>query len=118
MGFFDNMADKFDDAKRSAKSSAKRARKATKSDTTLEAAGKIIGRTAGNVAGAVAVTAMEFGSVAYGKVVEKNAEINELKEEFRRYDDDRIKWIVQNSSGFRKMAAMSVLKERGYDFRV
>ena len=56
MGFFDNIADKFDDAKRSAK-------------------------------------------------------------RFRRYDDDRIKWIVQNSSGFRKMAAMSVLKERGYDFR-
>ena len=117
MGFFDNMADKFDDAKRSAKRSLKRARKATKSDTTLEAAGKIIGRTAGNVAGSVAVTAMEFGSAAYNKVVEKNAEINELKEEFRRYDDDRIKWIVQNSSGFRKMVAMSVLKERGYEFR-
>ena len=116
MGFFDNMADKFDDAKRSAKRSAKRARKATKSDTTLEVAGKIIGRTAGNVAGAVAVTAMEFGSAAYDKVVEKNAELNEFKEEIRRYDDNRVKWIMQNSSGFKKMAAMSVLKERGYDF--
>ena len=104
MGFFDNVADKFDDAKRSAKRSAKRARKATSSDTTLEAAGKIIGKTAGNVAGAVAVTAMEFGSTAYGKIVEKNEELNELKEEFRRYDDDRI-------------LAMSVLKERGYDFK-
>ena len=97
MGFFDNVADKFDDAKRSAKRSAKRARKATSSDTTLEAAGKIIGKTAGNVAGAVAVTAMEFGSTAYGKIVEKNEELNELKEEFRRYDDDRIKWIVQKT---------------------
>lgn len=114
--FFDKLADKFDDAKRSAKRSARRARKATDSDTTLEAAGKIVGRTTGKVAGAVAATAMEFGSAAYGKVVEKNAELNELKDEFRRYDDDRVKWIMQNSSGFRKMAAMSVLKERGYDF--
>ena len=63
------------------------------------------------------MTAMEFGSTAYGKIVEKNEELNELKEEFRRYDDDRIKWLVQNSLGFRKIAAMSVLKERGYDFK-
>lgn len=115
MGFFDSMADRFEDAKRSAKRSARKARKATNSDTTLEAVGKIVGRKTGEVAGAVAATAMEFGSAAYDKVVEKNAELNELKDEFRRYDDDRMLWTLNHSSGFRKMAAASILKERGYD---
>ena len=113
MGFFDNLADKFDDAKRSAKRSARKARKKTGSDSTLEAAGKI----AGKAVGAVAATTFEFGKAAYDKAVEKSEELNELKDEFRRYDNDRVEWILNHSSGLRKMAAMSVLQERGYDFR-
>ena len=116
MGFFDNLAYKFDDAKRSAKRSARRARKATNSDSTLEAAGKIVGRTTGKVIGTVAVTAAELGKTAYDKAVEKSEEINAMKDEFRSYDDERVIWIFNNSSGFRKGAAMSVLKERGYNF--
>lgn len=113
MGFFDNLADKFDDAKRSAKRSARKARKKTGSDTTLEAVGKITGKAVGTAAGAVAATAFEFGKAAYDKAVEKADELNEFKAEFGRYDDKRVRWIFDNSSGLRKMAAMSILKERG-----
>ena len=116
MGFFDNLADKFDDAKRSAKRSAKKARKKTGSDTTLEAVGKITGKAVGTAAGAVASTAFEFGKAAYDKAVEKAEEVNAMKDEFRRYDDERLIWTLNHSSGFRKGAAMSVLKERGYNF--
>ena len=114
MGFFDNIADKFDDAKRSAKRSAKRARKATNSDSTLEAVGKITGKAIGTATGAVVATAAEFGKAAYDKAVEKTEEVNAMKDEFRQYDDDRLIWTFEHSSGFRKGAAMSVLKERGY----
>ena len=84
-----------------------------KTAAALEAAGKI----AGKAVGAVAATTFEFGKAAYDKAVEKSEELNELKDEFRRYDNDRVEWILNHSSGLRKMAAMSVLKERGYDFR-
>ena len=117
MGFFDNLADKFDDAKRSAKRSARKARKKTDSDSTLEAVGKITGKAVGTATGAVAATAVEFGKAAYDKAVEKADELNELKDEFRRYDDERVFWILNHSSGLRQMAAMSVLKERGRDVR-
>ena len=56
----------------------------------------------------------DLGKKAFDKASDKAQEVEEMKNEFRNYDDDRLKWTFKNSSGFRKMAAGSVLKERGY----
>ena len=56
----------------------------------------------------------DLGKSAFDKASEKAQEVEDMKNEFRDYDDDRLKWTFKNSSGFRKMAAGSVLKERGY----
>lgn len=56
----------------------------------------------------------DLGKAAFNKANEKAREVNDMKEEFRGYDDDRLKYTFKNSSGFRKMVAGSVLKERGY----
>lgn len=115
MGFWDNLSDKFDDAKRSAKRSAKRARKATNSDSTLEAAGKIVvGRTTGKVVGAVALTALELGKAAYEVALEKSEKIQELKADLARYDDEELVNVYKTSTGLRKGVAASILKDRGY----
>lgn len=56
----------------------------------------------------------DLGKAAFDKASEKAQEVEDMKNEFRDYNDDRLKWTFKNSSGFRKMAAGSVLKERGY----
>ena len=56
----------------------------------------------------------DFGQKAFNAASGKAREVEAMKNEFRDYDDDRLKWTFKNSSGFRKMAAGSVLKERGY----
>ena len=57
------------------------------------------------------------GTIANGvvnKVKETNDEMNLLKEEYREYDDERLKRQWKNSSGLKKAAAGAILRERGY----
>ena len=117
MGFFDDIADKFDDAKRSAKRSVRKAKKKTNSDSGLEAAGKIAGKAIGHVVGVAAVTAAEIGTEAFNVANKKAGELQALKAEMSEYDDERIMHICKHSCGLKKMAALSILKERGYDLR-
>ena len=57
------------------------------------------------------------GTIAKGvanKVKETSDEINLLKEEYREYDDERLKRQWKNSTGLKKAAAAAILRERGY----
>lgn len=58
--------------------------------------------------------ALETGK-ALGKSAMKQAqEIQELKEELQYESDDRLKYFVKHGSWKKKVAAASLLRERGY----
>jgi hypothetical protein len=57
---------------------------------------------------------LDLGKGAVNSMQAKQENINRLKSEYRRYSDDELKKKFQSSSGDMKIAAMSLLQERGY----
>lgn len=57
---------------------------------------------------------LELAGKGAGKVQEKYAHINEIKNQLEEYGDNQLYRIYQSSSGDQKIAAGMLLKERGH----
>jgi len=56
----------------------------------------------------------DIGKGLLNEVKETGAKANSLKDEYQDYSDERLKRLVKDGSTAEKMAAASVLKQRGY----
>ena len=54
------------------------------------------------------------GVAAYKGLEAKGEKIRNYKEQFERYDDERLLRMSKSSSGDRRIAVLMLLKERGY----
>ncbi|WP_448124209.1 hypothetical protein [Pseudomonas veronii] len=56
----------------------------------------------------------EIGKGLLNEVKETGAKANSLKDEYQDYSDDRLKSLVRDGRTAEKMAAASILKQRGH----